>query len=144
MEFHGNGSNTQTEVTTHSAFTDCSWTCTVASGIKEYCMQWQKTVLMMFYTLRDDVLRGEWNNECWGSHLGDTFSSTNVKLTFNKSCPSTQKWDILKIILHYNKMTHSHKHNHSPGPSDGGLKSLQIGLRDIATIFISFSDIANS
>lgn len=47
-----------------SAFTDCSWTCTVASGIKEYCMQWQKTVLMMFYTLRDDVLRGEWNNEC--------------------------------------------------------------------------------
>lgn len=47
---------------------------------------------MQFYTLRNVVLRGEWNNECKVNRLGDTFISTHVKLTFKgaKTCPQMQ------------------------------------------------------
>lgn len=50
-------------------------------------------------------LRGERNNECKVSHLGDKFISKHVKSTLNdnNACERTQMLDILKVCLHDNQ-----------------------------------------
>lgn len=130
QQYTDRGHNTLSAFEPNRQVTDCSWTYTVALGIKGYCMHWQKIVLIMFFTLRD-VRWMEWIiNIKWV--IWEIHSLVHVKWTFNgnKSCPSTQMRDILKICLHddtithsqpkRSRLTHSHKHNHSPGPSDGG------------------------
>lgn len=132
QQYTDRGQNTLSAFEPSRQVTDWSWTYTVALGIKGYCMHWQKIVLMMFHT---------WEVMCWEVNgimnvkwvIWEIHSLVqHVKWTFNgnKSSPSTQMWDILKICLHDDKithskpkrsrLTHSHKHNHSPEPTDGG------------------------